>query len=297
MVASRSRIRREVAFIYQEQRLLPRLNALENLVYALMLVDPTVPYGRIRRRALDALETFGLASRRKAYPGQLSAGERQRVAVARALASRPRVILADEPLAAIDDQNAKLVKRMLQEAAASGTTVIVATHKPTFQAGRVLRLPQGELLVRRALLKDAAGAQPLWRRLLPHNENGNGNGHNGSNGHVAIAANGHATRNGKNGHGPQARRRKARTGLPVWRRFVALLGNSFRLVVLGGLRSWRRDLRLTACWPWWASRSPTWPRMKPPRLPSSGSTSPPMRTAPTSARSKRAWSPTRVSPR
>jgi ABC-type ATPase involved in cell division/cell division protein FtsX len=248
------RIRREVAFIYQEQRLLPRLNALENLVYALMLVDPTVPYGRIRRRALQALESFGLASRRKAYPSQLSAGERQRVAVARALASRPRVILADEPLAAIDDQNAKLVKRMLEEAAASGTTVIVATHKPTFQAGRVLRLPEGKLLVRRGLLKEAAGAQPLWRRLLPQNGNGNGQngtgqngtGQKGSNGHVAIAASGHATPNGKNGHGPQTRRRKSTTGLPLWRRFVALLGNSFRLVVLGGLRSWRRDLRLTA---------------------------------------------------
>jgi ABC-type ATPase involved in cell division/cell division protein FtsX len=245
------RIRREVAFIYQEQRLLPRLNALENLVYALMLVDPTVPNGRIRRRALEALEAFGLASRRKAYPSQLSAGERQRVAVARALASRPRIILADEPLAAIDDQNAKLVKRMLEEAAASGTTVIVATHKPTFQAGRVLRLPEGALLVRRGGVKGAGGAQPLWRRLLPQNGgNGhNGNGHNGSNGHKAMPAaglNGHATRNGTNGHSPPARRRNTRTGLPLWRRFVALLGNSFRLVVLGGLRSWRRDLRLTA---------------------------------------------------
>jgi ABC-type ATPase involved in cell division/cell division protein FtsX len=262
------RIRREVAFIYQEQRLLPRLNALENLVYALMLVDPTVPYGRIRRRALEALEAFGLAGRRRAYPSQMSAGERQRVAVARALAGRPRVILADEPLAAIDDQNAKLVKRMLEEAAAEGTTVIVATHKPTFQAGRVLRLPAGELLVRRALVKEAnGGAQPLWRRLLPQNGNAhnggsagnphNGNGHNGhvaiaangQNGHVAVAANGHnghAARNGQNGHGLQTRRRRVRTNLPIWRRFVALLGNSFRLVVLGGLRSWRRDLRLTA---------------------------------------------------
>jgi len=245
------RIRREVAFIYQEQRLLPRLNALENLVYALMLVDPTVPYGRIRRRALEALESFGLASRRKAYPSQLSAGERQRVAVARALSSRPRVILADEPLAAIDDQNAKLVKRMLEEAAASGTTVIVATHKPTFQAGRVLRLPEGMLLVRRGGLKEAGGAQPLWRRLLPQNGgNGhNGNGHNGSNGHKATPAagvNGHATRNGTNGHSLHARRRKTRADLAPWRRSVALLGNSFRLVVLGGLRSWRRDLRLTA---------------------------------------------------
>jgi ABC-type ATPase involved in cell division/cell division protein FtsX len=262
------RIRREVAFIYQEQRLLPRLNALENLVYALMLVDPTEPYGRIRRRALEGLEAFGLAGRRKAYPSQMSAGERQRVAVARAVASRPRVILADEPLAAIDDQNAKLVKRMLEEAAAAGTTVIVATHKPTFQAGRVLRLPAGELLVRRALVKEAnGGAQPLWRRLLPQNGNGhNGgsssNGHNGNgdiataaNGHnglVAIAANGHkgvnghSARNGQNGHGLQTRRGKGRTHLPIWRRFVALLANSFRLVVLGGLRSWRRDLRLTA---------------------------------------------------
>ncbi len=245
------RIRREVAFIYQEQRLLPRLNALENLVYALMLVDPTMPYGRIRRRALEGLEAFGLAGRRKAYPSQMSAGERQRVAVARALASRPRVILADEPLAAIDDQNAKLVKRMLEEAAAGGTTVIVATHKPTFQANRVLRLPAGELLVRRAAVKDAkGGAQPIWRRLLPQNGNGH-NGHNGSNGkngHVAVAAgalNGHATRNGQNGHGPKAHRAKARTGIPLWRRFVALIANSFRLVVLGGLRSWRRDLRLT----------------------------------------------------
>jgi ABC-type ATPase involved in cell division/cell division protein FtsX len=241
------RIRREVAFIYQEQRLLPRLTALENLVYALMLVDPTVPHGRIRRRALESLESFGLAGRRKAYPSQMSAGERQRVAVARALASRPRVILADEPLAAIDDQNAKLVKRMLEEAAAAGTTVIVATHKPTFQANRVLRLPAGELLVRRAAVKDSnGGAQPLWRRLLPQH----GNGHTGGNGHnAAVAAgalNGRATRNGQNGHGPKTGRGKARTGLPLWRRFVALLGNSFRLVVLGGLRSWRRDLRLTA---------------------------------------------------
>src|SRR5260370_10102268 len=120
----------------------------------------------------DALGTLGVASGRKAYPGRLWGGEREGVAVARALASRPRVILADEPLAAIDDQNAKLVKRMLEEAAASGTTVIVATHKPTFQAGRGLRLPEGKLLVRRGLLKEAARAQPLWRPLLPQNGNG-----------------------------------------------------------------------------------------------------------------------------
>ena len=239
------RIRREVAFIYQEQRLLPRLNALENLVYALMLVDPTMPYGRIRRRALEALEAFGLAGRRKAYPSQLSAGERQRVAVARALAGRPRVLLADEPLAAVDEQNARVVKRLLEEAAASGTTVIVATHQPTFKAGRVLRLPAGQVLVNRARLAEANGGQrSLLRRLLPHE------GTNAHNGHTAVNGsgnghNGHAAHRSANGHS-SPHRRKSSARLPLWRRSVALAANSFRLVVLGGLRSWRRDLRLTA---------------------------------------------------
>ena len=240
------RIRREVAFIYQEQRLLPRLNAFENLVYALMLVDPAVPYGRIRARALEALEAFGLAGRRKAYPSQLSAGERQRVAVARALAGRPRVVLADEPLAAIDEQNAKVVKRLLEEAAAAGTTVIVATHEPTFKAGRVLRLPAGQVLVNRARLAQTnGGAQPRWRRLLAQNGS---NGHNGlaaSNGH-SNGHNGSGARRTSNGHSAPTRRRETNGRLPLWRRSVALAANSFRLVVLGGLRSWRRDLRLTA---------------------------------------------------
>jgi len=260
------RIRREVSFIYQEQRLLPRLNALENLVYALMLVDPTVPYSRIRRRALEALDAFGLGNRRKSYPSQLSAGERQRIAVARALASRPRVLLADEPLAAIDEQNAKVVKRLLEEAAAAGTTVIVATHQPTFQAGRILRLPAGQVLVNRARRAPAnGGAPPLWRRLIPqtngHNGHNGTNGTNGNNGHNGAATDGHALLNGHapspplrggapHGVGSRHRAHKARkkdtAKLPLWRRFVALTANSFRLVVLGGLRSWRRDLRLTA---------------------------------------------------
>jgi len=238
------RIRREVAFIYQDQRLLPRLNALENLVYALMLVDPTVPYGSIRRRALEALEAFGLAGRRTAYPSQLSAGERQRVAVARALAGRPRILLADEPLGAIDEKNAMVVKRLLEEAAAAGTTVIVATHQPTFKAGRVLRLPAGQVLVHRGRPAVAnGGAQPLWRRLLPPNGH---NGHNGHNGAAANGLNGHSTRNGHKDRGAVGHRKQPRTELPLWRRSAALLANSFRLVVLGGLRSWRRDLRLTA---------------------------------------------------
>ncbi len=214
------RIRRDVAFVYQEQRLLPRLTALENLVFALQIGDPGVPHGTIRRRALEALEALSLAHRRRAYPHQLSAGERQRVAVARALSGRPKVLLADEPLASIDDGNARIVMRLLEEAAANGTAVIVATHQPTFQAHRVLRLPSGKVLINRDRTHAENGARPrlnLLRLVLPAN---------------------HRPR--KNGT------RVAEARLPTWRRLIAMCDNSFRLVVLNGLRSWGRDLRLTA---------------------------------------------------
>ena len=212
------RIRREVAFVYQDQRLLPRLTALENLVFAMQIGDPEVPHRTIQRRALDALEALSLGHRRGAYPHQLSAGERQRVAVARALSGRPRVLLADEPLASIDDDNAQMVKRLLEEAAANGTAVVVATHHPTFAANRVLRLPSGQVLVSRERSRSNGKlfGLSLWRRVVPA-----------------------ATRPHKNGHAVAAR-------LPLWRRLAALCDNSFRLVVLSGLSSWARDIRLTA---------------------------------------------------
>src|ERR1035437_4863227 len=165
------RIRRDVAFVYQDQRLLPRLTALENLVFALQIGDPGVPHGTIKRRALDALEALGLAHRRRAYPHQLSAGERQRVAVARALSGRPKVLLADEPLASIDDGNARIVMHLLEEAATNGTAVIVATHQPTFQAHRVLRLPSGTVFINRDRIHTENGGRPrlnLLRLPLPH---------------------------------------------------------------------------------------------------------------------------------
>src|SRR2546430_6351925 len=94
------------------------MNAFENIVLALQVRDPQVPNRTIKQRALQALESVILAHRRRAYPHQLSAGERQRIAVARALATRPRVLLADEPLAAMDDENAAIITHLLEDAAA-----------------------------------------------------------------------------------------------------------------------------------------------------------------------------------
>ena len=214
-------IRRDVAFVFQEHHLLPRLTAFENLTLALQLTDPQLPYKTIKRRALETLESLGLAHKRNSYPRQLSAGERQRVAIGRALATRPRVILADEPTASIDDENARIVVRLLEDAAAAGTAVIVATHRHTFPSSRILQLPTGTVHLNGSRKATSNGngthtPQPLWRRLLP----------------VPV-------------HERPRKQAQLWKPLPLWRRLVALTANSYRLVFLSGLRSWSRDLRLT----------------------------------------------------
>jgi ABC-type ATPase involved in cell division/cell division protein FtsX len=215
-----NRVRRDVAFVFQEHHLLPRLTAFENLTLALQVTDPQLPYRTIKQRALATLESLGLVNKRNNYPRQLSAGERQRIAVGRALAARPRVILADEPMASIDDDNARIVMRLLEDAAAGGAAVIVASHRHTFPSSRVLRLPTGKIHLNGSQKAASNGngthaAPPLWRLLLPTHE-----------------------RPRKHASRPKQ--------LPVWRRGVAFIANGYRLVVSSGLRSWSRDVRLTA---------------------------------------------------
>ena len=232
-------LRRDVAFVFQDQRLLPRLNVFDNIVLALQVRDLQVPNRAIRKRAFEALESVKLADRRRAYPHQLSAGERQRIAIARALATRPRVLLADEPLASMDDDNAALITHLLEEAAAGGTTVIVATHRHTFLAAtRILRLPS-ERVVSNGARRMAANGNGRTHAISNGNGNGNGNGHtSGTNARPAWWRLVLPTR---------ARPHKVTKTprLPLWRRSIAFVANGYRLVVLNGLRSWSRDVRLT----------------------------------------------------
>jgi len=139
----RARLRAEkVGFVFQFFHLIPTLTARENVQVPLELRGEDA-----RARAEDLLARVGLAERGHHYPAQLSGGEQQRVAVARAFAHRPRILFADEPTGNLDAQNGANVVALLSEMNRElGTTLVLVTHDPDLarRAGRVIRLRDGE---------------------------------------------------------------------------------------------------------------------------------------------------------
>jgi len=119
-------LRREVGVVFQDYKLLPRRSVLDNVAFGLEVLG--VPYRERRRLALLLLHAMGLQERADAYPVTLSGGEQQRVAMARALIRKPKLLLADEPTGNLDHEMTKRVFDLLLEANASGVTVLVATH-------------------------------------------------------------------------------------------------------------------------------------------------------------------------
>jgi putative ABC transport system ATP-binding protein len=122
-----SRLRNEkIGFIFQNFNLIPDLNVFDN-------VDVPLRYRRLparerRERIEEALKRVGLAGRPKHLPSQLSGGQQQRVGIARALAGRPRFLLADEPTGNLDSGMAEGVLELLEEINAAGTTIVMVTH-------------------------------------------------------------------------------------------------------------------------------------------------------------------------
>ena len=143
----RTRLRRELlGFVYQFHHLLPEFNAVENVVLP-QLVRGTNPQAA-RARAQQLLGTLGLAQRLDHRPSKLSGGEQQRVAVARALANKPPLVLADEPTGNLDEQTAETVfAEFLGLVRGQGTAALVATHNERLAArmDRVVRLHEGRL--------------------------------------------------------------------------------------------------------------------------------------------------------
>jgi len=144
----RARFRaRNVGFVFQSFHLLPALTALDNVRVPLELLGEGGAEGEERARAL--LERVGLAQRTDHYPSQLSGGEQQRVAVARAFVSRPRLLFADEPTGNLDRVTGENIVRLLEELNREvETTLILVTHDMQLaeRAHRTIRLADGSLV-------------------------------------------------------------------------------------------------------------------------------------------------------
>jgi len=118
--------RRGVGFIFQDFKLIPSRTVFENVAFVLEVLG--VPASQQRRRAFQVLKWVGLQHRINAYPHDLSGGEQQRIAIARALVNDPALVLADEPTGNLDPDLSLEIMNLLREINAGGTTVVVATH-------------------------------------------------------------------------------------------------------------------------------------------------------------------------
>lgn len=143
----RAKARRDtVGFIFQSFNLLPRLTVLENI--ALPLAYKGMSFGRRLKLARNMLERVGLQDRAYYFPNQLSGGQAQCVAIARALINEPKIIIADEPTGNLDSASSRLVMELLSEIHKTGNTILFVTHNPelTRYATRVVYMHDGTIV-------------------------------------------------------------------------------------------------------------------------------------------------------
>ena len=141
-------LRRSIGVVFQDAKLLPVRTVYENVAFVLRVTG--VPRREITSRVFDALRAVGLSARAQAYPTQLSQGEAQRAALARAIVRRPPLLLADEPTGNLDETMAAEIIDVLKDIGAGGTTIVLATHQArlavalrrrtlTLEGGRVVK--------------------------------------------------------------------------------------------------------------------------------------------------------------
>ena len=144
---TRSHLRRDcIGFIFQSFNLMPKLSVLQNI--ALPMRYGNTPRGEILPRARELLQRVGLESKAENTPLELSGGQCQRVACARALANRPEIILADEPTGNLDSKSGADILALLQELNQSGMTIIMVTHDEKIAAGarRIIHMKDGKIV-------------------------------------------------------------------------------------------------------------------------------------------------------
>jgi cell division transport system ATP-binding protein len=139
--------RRSIGFVFQDFKLIPRLTVFQNVSFVMRVlgVQPAVQ----QRKTFQVLKWVGLQHRMNAYPEELSGGEQQRIAIARALVNEPQLVLADEPTGNLDPDLSLEIMNLFREINARGTTVVVATHDRELirRVGRrTITLDQGRIV-------------------------------------------------------------------------------------------------------------------------------------------------------
>lgn len=140
-------LRRHVGVVFQDFRLLPNLTAYENVAYALEVTGDSRK--KIRRRVMQVMEQVKLAHKINQYPDELSGGEQQRIAIARAIAHDPKILIADEPTGNLDPESALEIQHILEAIHDRGTTVIMGTHNDQLVdrfPHRTITLHRGQLI-------------------------------------------------------------------------------------------------------------------------------------------------------
>lgn len=161
----RARVRRDrIGFVFQNYNLLPRLNVLDNV--ALPLTYRGMTPVRRRRQASDILELVALREREYFMPNQLSGGQAQRAAIARALIVKPSILIADEPTGNLDSTDSKVVMELFADIHRQGNTILLVTHNPelTRYASRVIYMHDGMIVgdERTAIGTMARGARKTY---------------------------------------------------------------------------------------------------------------------------------------
>ncbi|CAN5410219.1 ABC transporter ATP-binding protein [soil metagenome] len=136
----------KIGFVFQQFNLLASMTAMENVM--LPMVYAGVPKAERHSRATQVLEQVGLGTRMQHRPNQLSGGQQQRVSIARALANRPSILLADEPTGALDSHTAEETMLLFNELVSRGITVILVTHDQDTadHAKRIVRMKDGQIV-------------------------------------------------------------------------------------------------------------------------------------------------------
>lgn len=140
-------VRRNIGVVFQDFRLLPKLSAYENVAFAMEVIE--APQKVIKRRVPEVLELVGLKHKASSLPAQLSGGEQQRIAIARAIVNNPSVIVADEPTGNLDPENSWGIMKLLEEINYRGTTIVMATHNKDIvnaMRRRVIAIEHGHIV-------------------------------------------------------------------------------------------------------------------------------------------------------